>query len=72
MKNRILVIWMAGLTIYTSYCANDTYRVLKNLENGQYCTMKYMEKSCGILVRIKKSPLLVGEQAAAAATVAQR
>lgn len=58
MKNRILVIWMAGLTVYCAYTTNDTYRVLKSLESGQFYTLKYMEKSCGILVRLKKSPFL--------------
>lgn len=60
MKNRLLVIWLAGLTVYNTYTANDTYRVLKNLESGQYCTMKYMEKSTGILVKLKKLPFLAG------------
>lgn len=58
MKNRVLILWLAGLTVYVSFTTSDTYRVLKNVENGQYWTMKYMEKSADILYKLKHSKLL--------------
>lgn len=58
MKNRVLILWLAGLTVYVSFTTTDTYRVLKNVETGQYWTMKYMEKSCDILSKLKHSRLL--------------
>lgn len=58
MKNRLLLLWMAGLTVYVSYTSSDVYRVLKNVETGQYYTMKYMEKSVPILSKLKHSRLL--------------
>lgn len=58
MKNRLLLLWMAGLTVYVSYTSTDVYRVLKNVEAGQYYTMKYMEKSVPILSKLKHSKLL--------------
>ncbi len=56
MKNRLLVLWLALLTVYVSYTSNDVYRVLKNVETGQYYTLKYMEKSVPILSQLKHSP----------------
>lgn len=61
LKNRLLVFWLAGLTVYVSYVSNDVYRTLKNVEAGQYYTMKYMEKSVPILSRLKHSRLLAEE-----------
>lgn len=53
-----MVLWMAGLTVYVSYVSQDVYRVLKNVESGQYYTMKYMEKSVPILSKLKHSRIL--------------
>lgn len=65
MNNRLTVLWLAGLTVYVSCVSNDVYRVLKNVENGQYCTMKYMEKSVPILHKLKHSRYLADEIKAA-------
>lgn len=58
MKNRLTMIWLSGLTVFVSFTINDNYRVLRNVEFGQYCTLKYMEKSAAILYKIKHSSLL--------------
>ena len=58
MNNRITMLWLAGLTAYVSFTTTDTYRVLKNVENGQFCTLKYMEKSANILYKLKHSQYL--------------
>lgn len=58
MKNRVQILWLAGLTLYVSFTTYDTYRVLKNVETGQYYTLKYMEKSSGILYQLKHSRAL--------------
>ncbi|MBX9688644.1 MAG: hypothetical protein K2X27_18190 [Candidatus Obscuribacterales bacterium] len=58
MKNRILILWLAGLTLYVSFSTYDVYRTLKNVETGQYYTMKYMEKSANILYKLKHSKLM--------------
>lgn len=61
MNNRVLILWLAGLTVYVSFTTTDTYRVLKNVESGQYWTMKYMEKSTDILYKLKHSKFLAEE-----------
>ena len=61
LKNRLLVLWLAGLTVYVSYVSNDVYRTLKNVETGQYYTMKYMEKSVPILSKLKHSRYLADD-----------
>lgn len=66
MNNRITVLWLAGLSVYVSYVANDVYRVLRNVETGQYYTLKYMEKSAPILSKLKRSALLSGQSKAQA------
>jgi hypothetical protein len=57
MKNRLTTIWLAGLTVFVSFTIYDNYRILRNLETGQYYTMLYMEKSSAILRKIKHSSL---------------
>ncbi|MBX9724389.1 MAG: hypothetical protein K2X81_23470 [Candidatus Obscuribacterales bacterium] len=61
MKNRLLVLWVACLTMYVCITTNDIYMVLKNVETGQYWTMKYMEKSTSILSKLRKSQLLTDD-----------
>lgn len=58
MAKRVQILWLASLTIYVSYVSSDVYRVLKNVETGQYYTVKYMEKTVPILYKLKHSRLL--------------
>jgi hypothetical protein len=58
MKNRLTLLWLAGLTVFVSFTIYDNYRILRNLETGQYYTILYMEKSSAILHKIKHSSLV--------------
>ena len=62
MKNRLIMVWLAGLTVFVSFTIYDNYRILKNLETGQYYTMLYMAKSADILHKINNSSLLAQDR----------
>ena len=62
MKNRIGIFWLAALTVYMAYTTTDTYTVLKSVQSSQSYTLQYMEKSAGILRRLKRAKLIESER----------
>lgn len=54
LQKRLPMIWLSLLTIYQSYVTTDALSVLRNVETSQEYTLKYMEKSVGILKRFKR------------------